>query len=627
MSRLVITGAGGGSPNRLEINDFVKNEKFFSLYIQALRDMSKEPQSARASFFQVGGIHGLPYVVWDSATGDPSKSEWGGYCTHGSVVFPTWHRPYVMLYEQILQQRAKDIADTYSCRDKADWQEAACNLRQPFWDWARNTIPPDEVIALKQVIITGPNGKPVTVDNPLYNYKFHPIDPSFPDRFKSWPTTLRRPATDDPNATDDVAALKNVLANAQASITLSTYNMLTRVQTWPAFSNSAVGDDGSTSNSLEGIHGAIHFNVGGRGQMADPALAGFDPIFYLHHANVDRLLSLWSALHPGVWVSQGNSIDGTYTLPANAPIDRNTALTPFWNAQTTFWASAPLGDTTKLGYTYPDFNGVPDIGNTDAVRTTIGNLVNQLYGDSVFGSSAPVAPPTSVGPAACGVADTSRNPPPPAHQQHRPGQPPGRGPFSHNPPPPGPFSHNPPPPQQQHVGPAPPIAHQQPLAPPNHGFYDWTARVEFKKHELGGSFCVLIFLGEVPQDPKQWHVSPNYVGAVHAFVNSVATQCANCRNQTNFVQEGFVHLDKGIAQHSGLGSLDPDVIEPYLAKALKWRVQKSNGDVAQLQSLEVTVLSTPLSYPPGAMFPVPGQARRHNRLTHGQPGGCRQSGV
>ena len=50
--------------------------------------------------------------------------------------------------------------------------------------------------------------------------------------------------------------------------------MLTRVQTWPAFSNSAVGDDGSTSNSLEGIHGGIHFNVGGRGQMADPAVAG-----------------------------------------------------------------------------------------------------------------------------------------------------------------------------------------------------------------------------------------------------------------------------------------------------------------------------------------------------------------
>ena len=37
MSRVIITGPTGGAPNRLEINDFIKNEKFFSLYIQALR--------------------------------------------------------------------------------------------------------------------------------------------------------------------------------------------------------------------------------------------------------------------------------------------------------------------------------------------------------------------------------------------------------------------------------------------------------------------------------------------------------------------------------------------------------------------------------------------------------------
>lgn len=37
MSRLVISGAGGGAPNRLEINDFIKYDQYFSLYIQALR--------------------------------------------------------------------------------------------------------------------------------------------------------------------------------------------------------------------------------------------------------------------------------------------------------------------------------------------------------------------------------------------------------------------------------------------------------------------------------------------------------------------------------------------------------------------------------------------------------------
>jgi len=38
MSHFVISGAsGGGAPNRLEIKDFVANEKYFSLYVQGLR--------------------------------------------------------------------------------------------------------------------------------------------------------------------------------------------------------------------------------------------------------------------------------------------------------------------------------------------------------------------------------------------------------------------------------------------------------------------------------------------------------------------------------------------------------------------------------------------------------------
>jgi hypothetical protein len=35
--RIYTTGITGSTYNRLEIRDFVQNEKFFSLYIQALR--------------------------------------------------------------------------------------------------------------------------------------------------------------------------------------------------------------------------------------------------------------------------------------------------------------------------------------------------------------------------------------------------------------------------------------------------------------------------------------------------------------------------------------------------------------------------------------------------------------
>lgn len=48
------------------------------------------------------GIHGQPFVDWDNAKGsiDPNDNEqWLGYCTHASILFPTWHRVYLALVE------------------------------------------------------------------------------------------------------------------------------------------------------------------------------------------------------------------------------------------------------------------------------------------------------------------------------------------------------------------------------------------------------------------------------------------------------------------------------------------------------------------------------------------------
>ena len=117
------TGSGNQTPTRLEINDFIQNDMFFSLYVQALREsclifvkklriyfidkislsflcmmfseaMYNMDQSELLSHFQLGGIHGLPNTSWEQA---PKPN--GGYCLHGTDLFPTWHRPYVALYE------------------------------------------------------------------------------------------------------------------------------------------------------------------------------------------------------------------------------------------------------------------------------------------------------------------------------------------------------------------------------------------------------------------------------------------------------------------------------------------------------------------------------------------------
>jgi len=116
---------------------------------------------------------------------------------------------------------------------------------------------------------------------------------------------------------------------------------------------------------------------------------------------------------------------------------------------------------------------------------------------------------------------------------------------------------------------ATPAAH---YAPPNRGLYEWTARIECKTFELFSSYSVLIFLGHVPDDPEEWQVSPNYVGSHFAFVNSAG--CEDRQDKPDIVTEGFVHLNQAIVRHSGLKSLEPDAVVPYLTKNLHWRVLK-----------------------------------------------------
>ena len=110
-------------------------------------------------------------------------------------------------YQQILQKHATDIAETYTV-DKPRWQKVAADLRQPFWDWAKDAVPPPEVISLKQVTIRGPDGKHHHVDNPLYHYRFHPIEPTFPEPYINWHTTMRHPTTLTADAHDDVEGLR-----------------------------------------------------------------------------------------------------------------------------------------------------------------------------------------------------------------------------------------------------------------------------------------------------------------------------------------------------------------------------------------------------------------------------------
>ncbi len=313
-------------------------------------------------------------------------------------------------------------------------------------------------------------------------------------------------------------------------------------------------------------------------------------------------------------------------------------LTPFWESQTKYWLSSQTTATGNLRYSYPEFNGL-DLGNPDAVRNAIGNYINQQYGGGSFSllrSGAPLslfaqspaaggAQAPAQGQGASPIARVESAVKSAASDVGRQFH--GRG-------------------GNPHTAQKPEYGKEAPNV-----LYDWTARIHFKKYELGGSFGVLIFLGQVPEDPSQWRTARTFVGAHHAFANSAASQCDNCRQQADVVVEGFVHLNSAIAERSGLSSFDPTVVVPYLKDNLQWRIQavrvfplcltadlaisntlstllqadRTGVEPSRLPSLEVTVVATPLTHAPGSLFPIPGDPKYHHHITHGRPGGARHA--
>lgn len=94
----------------------------------------------------------------------------------------------------------------------------------------------------------------------------------------------------------------------------------------------------------------------------------------------------------------------------------------------------------------------------------------------------------------------------------------------------------------------------------------WTARIRCAEHELKCSFSVIIFLGNVPENPSQWHRSSTCAGEHEVLVNQ------NKGHGEDSIIEGFVHLNDGIESLLGLSSLEPDVVVPALKHNLQWRV-------------------------------------------------------
>lgn len=134
---------------------------------------------------------------------------------------------------------------------------------------------------------------------------------------------------------------------------------------------------GGVLDSLESIHDTIHNTVGssGPGHMTNAAYSAFDPVFWLLHANIDRMTAIWQGLNPKSWVTNHSNPTATFTSEAGAYADEDTPLHPFHrNKAGDFWTSASVRDHTIFGYTYPELVGL-------SADETLVMRVNRLYGN------------------------------------------------------------------------------------------------------------------------------------------------------------------------------------------------------------------------------------------------------
>ncbi|KAF2462108.1 hypothetical protein BDY21DRAFT_389512 [Lineolata rhizophorae] len=350
---------GSGVQSRYEIRTLQRDHpEMWNLFLLGLQRFMAVDQDDKLSYFQIAGIHGAPWVPWDGVEGEGNL----GYCTHGSNIFGTWHRPYLALYEEAVQKHAAAVANEFPADVRATYQEAASRLRVPFWDWAMipssgGVLAPS--ISAETAEVTFTNGSRGTIPNPLHSYAFHPFTPTdFPFYpVTVWPTTVRRPTSPfGANSTSANGEVNADLTGNQESIRRSLFRLFVEPLTFQQFSNKA---GGSEVGNLESIHDIIHVSFAA-GHMAWIAASSFDPVFWLHHANIDRILALWQAIYPDTYVEPQPQSGSTYAIRQGEVQDTSSDLKPFHATSSgAFWTSTTSRDPTTFMYTYPELADRP----------------------------------------------------------------------------------------------------------------------------------------------------------------------------------------------------------------------------------------------------------------------------
>jgi tyrosinase len=362
--------------------------------VRAFKGIQELDPSDENSFWNIASYHGEP----------------GNFCHHATVLFPTWHRAYMLRFEDALRS-------IEGCED----------VTLPFWDETLAVQPYVGGAGAKSVpsVLTSPtfilDGE--EIKNPLYSYKFqeglavgqkkrwskdagydtvrYPLSGLVGDEKMQEETLTHNMAYSD-EATNAEILSSNVKAWLQGTVKIDesglgegaekysadTYSAFSRFRicmnapNYTVFSNTQsqaewmkqMGYEPGSYYvaSVESGHNAMHLAVGGffqwdeelkynanpirgaNGDMGANEVASYDPIFYFHHAFIDLVFWNWQRRNHRTMPGSLDVIEGfPGTKLKDQSLDMETELRPFTKADGSYYNSHDITSIdNQLGYTY-----------------------------------------------------------------------------------------------------------------------------------------------------------------------------------------------------------------------------------------------------------------------------------
>lgn len=395
----------------------------------------------------------------------------------------------------------------------------------------------------------------------------------------------------DSSAASNNTAVSLALNQNFPSIQQRLYNLFSNYQNFSTFGNEAwiPMPPSGKYDSLESLHDTIHYLTGLQGHMAWIPFSAFDPIFFLHHAMVDRVFALWQILNPDSWVLPTPAALASYTTAAGDVQDSRTALTPFYKSfNGSFWNSDDVRDMSVFGYTYDDMTEFPStslyIANT-TTQAQVAVLINNLYGSS--------------SPAALGTMSQNDG----GLRKRR-----IRTLESERVPHGSWFARENLPSQKAGPKPKSPTATQRESIPlsilVDMEYREWVANIHAHKQALNSTFLIALFLGNRPDDTTTWAHAPNLVGTMSVFAAPGGFMASMDMSAGH--TSGTVPLTSALVQkvvQGELANLEPISVEPFLTQNLHCGIIMADGRVVEPEAvagLGITIVSSSVQAPSSA---------------------------